>query len=99
MCYPSTPLYEVIHSNASIFLLNDPLSPFSASSKSLLEQRVHLFDTFEQLETSFELFKLNQLNFKENSEFSSRYIHSYPYINHRSLVLKQLELISSEHSK
>ena len=99
MCYPSTSLYEVLHSKAAIFLLNDPLSPFSGGPISLLQERVHLFDSFEQLRFSFDLFKLNQINFKYSSEFSKRYIRSFPYMNHRSLILEQLKLISSHHSK
>ena len=96
MCYPSTPLYEVLDSKASIFLLNDPLSPFSASSKSLLEQRVHLFDTFEQLKTSFELFRLNQLNFKGGLEFSKKFAQSYPLFEHVSILSGQLKSISDQ---
>jgi len=45
----STPLYEALAYDLDIFLMLDPLYPFTEEAMTMLRRRVHVFDTTEQL--------------------------------------------------
>ncbi len=47
--FPSTPLYEALPYDMDIFLLTDATAPFAPRARALLQRRVHLFDTAEEL--------------------------------------------------
>ena len=45
----STPLLEVLPLDVDIFLMLDPLFPFTEAALSMLRQRAHVFETLEEL--------------------------------------------------
>lgn len=45
----STPLYEALGYDVDVFLMLDPLYPFTEQATAMLRRRVHVFDTAEQL--------------------------------------------------
>ncbi|MBZ0166845.1 MAG: hypothetical protein K8I00_08555, partial [Candidatus Omnitrophica bacterium] len=73
--YPSTPLYEVLHLDADIFLMMDPLNPFEGQALSELEKRVYIVQDTEDLERHLQQLTLGQLNPKRDHTFYEHYIY------------------------
>lgn len=91
--FPSTPLFEVMDQDCEIFLLEDPLIPFGATARSLLEKRVHLFPDVDSLETGLLSWNSGTLPRLRDNTFYSRYV-SRP--DSRSQVRRYLENLLNE---
>lgn len=72
--YPSTPLLEVIGRDIEIFLLADPILPFSQAALDLLKKRVHYFETIEDLQQALIAWKNGDLPSLRNQEFYRQYV-------------------------
>ena len=72
--YPSSPLFDVIHFDTEIFLLQNPLNPYDKNAKEELSKRVHLADTVEELIKLVSLFLQNKLFSKRDQTFYNHYV-------------------------
>lgn len=72
--YPSQPLFETLHLDADIFLLNDPIIPFDGKALKMLMKRVYYFEDVNKLIQSHDLFMKGLLNEKRDKEFLLHYI-------------------------
>ncbi len=73
--YPSSPLFEMIGQEVEIFLMLDPVSPFSKDALSLLEKRVHIFSRVEDLFASLDDYLEGLMPKRRNNEFYNKYIY------------------------
>ena len=73
MEFPSTPLFEVIGKDVDIFLLADPILPFSSDALYLLKKRVYFFEDLHELKSSLMQYLVGDLPILRNNEFYNKY--------------------------
>jgi hypothetical protein len=71
---PSTPLYEVVHLDVEIFVLNDPFCPLSHEALSKLQKRVHYFESVDEAIRAIGLWSRGGLPKKRGTAFLNRYV-------------------------
>jgi hypothetical protein len=86
--YPSTPLFEVMGRDIEIFLLADPVSPFSQQVLNLLKKRVHYFENIEDLKKSLGEWRQGNLPSLRNNEFYNKYVFRE---NTEDLILRTIK--------
>ena len=73
--YPSTPLCEIIHLPIQIILHTDPVNPFTDDALKILNKRVHVCSSIDQIKSSIKCYLNNTLEHKNNDEYYRRYIN------------------------
>lgn len=73
--YPSTPLYEALHLDIEIFLMNDPVIPFEYHALNELKKRVHFFEQTDKLLEAVEKFFEGELESKRDNTFLNHYVY------------------------
>lgn len=75
MEYPSTPLFEVLGLDADVFLLSDPIKPFTQQAMELLKKRAYVFDNIDDLTEAILKYTKGQMPKLRNNEFYNKYIY------------------------
>lgn len=86
--FMSTPLYEVLPLDIEIFLLIHQADNLTPQAKIMLEKRVHLCMSYEELEEKFLLWSHEKLMSKRDDTYYNYYVHK-PYA--RENIQKFLE--------
>jgi hypothetical protein len=73
--YPSSPLYECLPYDLDIFCLLDPVLPFTDQARELLERRVHLFATVEELTAALAEYGRGPWPRRRDPGFYERFLH------------------------
>lgn len=90
MEYPSTPLFEVLGENLDIFLLADPILPFTPEALTLLRKRVHYFENINELKDSLTKYTEGKIPGLRNDEFYHKYVCRK---NTKHLILETINLL------
>jgi hypothetical protein len=93
MDYPSTPLFEVVGKDIEVFLLRDPVLPFTPVALELLRKRVHYFEHIEDLKNALLQYVQSKLPSLRNDEFYDRYVCRR---NARESILGTIETLMNE---
>lgn len=72
--YPSTPLYETLHLDCEIFLLNNPVLPYEEKALELLRKRVHYFTEVDDMIGQIDLYLKGKVQKKRDDSFLNYYI-------------------------
>jgi len=73
--FPSTPLFEVMHLDTEIFLMNDDINPFEEKALEELRRRVHYSWNVEEIIAKIDLFSKGELEKKRDDTFYRHYVH------------------------
>jgi hypothetical protein len=73
--YPSMPLYDVIHLDAEIFLMNDDVQPYGRDALDELKRRVHYSDSVDEIIDKIGLFLKGRLEKKRDNTYYDHYVH------------------------
>lgn len=71
---PSTPLYEILHLDIEIFLLEDNIFPFEPDALNELLKRVHFFKNTSELLNALSKFINGTLKAKRDNTFFNHYV-------------------------
>lgn len=91
--YPSTPLFEVVGLDIDIFLMSDPIKPFTEEALELLQKRVYIFEDIKDLKAAILQYNNGQLNKLRNNEFYHKYVYRK---NTRSLILETIDSLMEQ---
>jgi hypothetical protein len=72
--YPSSPLYEIMHLDSEIFLLNNPVLPYEEKALQLLTKRVHFFTRVEDMIHQIDLYLKGKVAKKRDDSFLNNYV-------------------------
>ena len=72
---PSTPLYEVLQTNSQVILFLDSVNPFTEEALTLLDKRVHICRSIDQIKSCIQNFVSSTLELKYNNEYYNRYVN------------------------
>ena len=72
---PSTPLYEVLQTNSQVILFLDSVNPFTEEALNLLNKRVHVCRSIDQIKSCIQNFVSSTLELKYNNEYNNRYVN------------------------
>jgi len=75
MDYPSTPLFEAVGRDVDIFLMKDPVLPFTGEAMTLLAKRVHCFDDVRSLTGAISEYLQGRLPRLRDRSFYERFVH------------------------
>jgi hypothetical protein len=91
--YPSQPLFDCLHLDAEIFLMNDPVNPYEKKALELLRKRVHYAESVEEIIEKINMFLNGKLEKRRDDSFYKHYV----YKEHRKeRILRQIdELVQS----
>jgi hypothetical protein len=73
--FPSTPLFEVLHLDAEIFLMDNPLRPFERQALEELSKRVYYAADSETMISWLDLFVHGKLPKKRDNTFFNHYVY------------------------
>lgn len=73
--HPSTPLYEIISLDVEIFMCLDSVLPLERNTQDMLDRRVYLANTPEQLTSWVTAYREGKLPKKRDDTFYTRTIH------------------------
>jgi hypothetical protein len=73
--FPSTPLFEVLHLDAEIFLMDNPLRPFERQALEELTKRVYYAADSETMISWLDLFVHGKLPKKRDNTFFNHYVY------------------------
>ena len=90
MEYASTPLFEVLGENIDIFLLADPILPFTPEALTLLRKRVHYFENIDELKDSLTKYIEGEIPHLRNNDFYNKYVCRK---NTKRLILETINLL------
>jgi hypothetical protein len=90
--YPSTTLFEVLGEDLEIFLLCDPVLPFSPEALDLLKKRVHYFETTADVIEAIRKWVTGDLPKKRDTAFMEKYV-SKP--DTRQNILKHIRALAA----
>ena len=96
MEFPSTPLFEVIGKEVDIFLLADPILPFSWDALNLLKKRVYFFEDLHELKSSLLKYLVGDLPMLRNNEFYDKYVYRK---NTKELILNKIDTLMKQNLK
>ena len=85
--YPSQPLFDCLHTDAEIFLMNDTLSPFEDQALEELCKRVHFSEELDKFIDLVDGFILGKIRPKRNDTFYNHYVHKK---NRKSNILQTI---------
>jgi hypothetical protein len=88
--YPSTSLYECIHLDIEIFLMNDPVNPYEENALKDLRKRVHYAESYEEMIKKLNCFLDGRLESKRDNSFFNHYVYKK---NAKINILKQIDKI------
>lgn len=71
---PSTPVFEAIGRDTEIFLMTDPVLPFTRSALDLLRKRAYVFDDINDCKQSISLFEAGKLPKLRDQGFYDKYV-------------------------
>ena len=95
MDFPSTPLFDAIGKDVDIFLLANPVAPFSFDALRLLKKRVHYFERIDELSACLMKFVEGELPALRNSEFYFKYAYRK---NTKELILETIDGLMIQNS-
>lgn len=72
--YPSSPLYEALHLDSEIFLLNNPVLPYDEKALELLKKRVHYFTEVDDMIQQIDLYLQGSVPKKRDDSFLNHYL-------------------------
>ena len=72
--FPSTPLYETLHLDSEIFLLNNPVIPYDEKALEMLRKRVHYFTEVEDMIHQINLYLQGKVPKKRDDSFLNHYL-------------------------
>ncbi|MCX5796575.1 MAG: hypothetical protein NTY77_13860 [Elusimicrobia bacterium] len=72
--FPASPLYDVRHLDAEIFLMPDAMNPFETQALSELKERVHYCESVEELASQLGLFLKGRLEPRQDPTFFDHYM-------------------------
>lgn len=72
--FPSSPLYETLHLDSEIFLLNNPVMPYEAKALELLKKRVHYFIKVDDMIHQIDLYLQGKVPKKRDDSFFNHYV-------------------------
>jgi hypothetical protein len=87
---PSTSLYDCIHLDIEIFLMNDPVIPYEASVLKALRKRVHYTESAEEMVKKIDSFLDGRLETKRDNSFFNHYVYKK---DAKINILKQIDKI------
>jgi hypothetical protein len=73
--FPSTPLFEVMHLDTEIFLMNNDINPFEEKALEELHRRVHYSEDVGEIIAKIDLFSKGQLGKKRDDTFYRHYVY------------------------
>lgn len=73
--FPSQPLFDVIHLDVEIFILNNPISPYETKALEELKKRVYYAENIEEMLGWIDLFVKGKLPPKRDNTFYNHYIN------------------------
>jgi len=73
--YPSQPLFDCLHLNCEVFLMNDGLHTYSEEAFDALSKRVHFSKDTDRLIKKIDMFLKGQLESKKDKEFYNHYVY------------------------
>lgn len=73
---PSTPIYEILSTKTQVILYLDSVIPFTEEALNLLNKRVYTCSSIEEVNNYIDMYSSNNLKFKYNNEYYSRYVNS-----------------------
>ena len=85
--FPSTSLYDCIHLDTEIFLMNDPINPYEEYALKDLCKRVHYAESAEAMIKKINLFIDGKLESKRDNSFFNHYVYKK---NSKMNILKQI---------
>jgi hypothetical protein len=71
----STSLYETLHLDVDIFVMPDPVLPFSPGALELLRRRVHVFPTVEEMGEAIRLYGSKPMRQLRDRAFHDTYVN------------------------
>lgn len=93
--HPSTPLIDVIHLDAEIFLLDNEIMPYDKKVLEELQKRVHYSENVEELISKINLFLEGKLEKKRDDTYYNHYVYKE---NTRENILKLIDnLVENNH--
>jgi hypothetical protein len=75
MEFPSSPLYETLHLDAEIFLMDNPLRPYERQALEELTKRVYYTEDCETMFSWIDLFAKSKLPKKRDNTFFNHYVY------------------------
>lgn len=73
--FPSTPLFEILHLDAEIFLMDNPLRPYERQALEELSKRVYYAEDSETMISWLDLFVNGKLPKKRDNTFFNHYVY------------------------
>ncbi len=93
--YPSQPLFDVLHLNTEIFLLNDYMHPYEDKALEKLKKRVHYSEDVDEIISKIDLLLKGKLERKRDDTFYRHYVHKK---NRKENILRLIdELVEERH--
>ena len=86
--YPSTPLYECLHLDIEIFLMNDPTLPYEEYALKDICKRVHYAESVEEMIKKINSFVNGKLESKRDNSFFNHYVYKK---DAKKNILKQID--------
>ncbi len=86
--FPSTPLYEVLHLDTEIFLMDDYIHPFEEKALKEVQRRVHYSESTEEIISKIDLFLKGKIKPKRDDTFYYHYVHKK---NPKENIIKFIE--------
>lgn len=72
--YPSSPLYETLHLDSEIFLLDNPVLPYDKKALELLRKRIHYFTEVDDMIQQIDLYLQGKVPKKRDDSFLNHYL-------------------------
>jgi hypothetical protein len=88
--FSSQPLYEVLHLDTEIFLMNDPLHPFDPSALVELQKRVHYAEDNQEMMAMLDRYWKGDLEKKRDNTFYHHYVYKEKTEENLLCVIRQL---------
>lgn len=92
--YPSQTLFEVLHLDAEIFLMAEPIIPFERQALVELKRRVHYAEDSGEMIALLDAYFQGKIEKKRNTDFYNHYIRKP---NREQNILRLIEQISEGH--
>ncbi|MFV0423084.1 hypothetical protein [Oleidesulfovibrio sp.] len=88
--FPSTPLYEALAYDIDIFLLADTTAPFTPHALNLLEKRVHIFYSAEELVAAVMRYTPEQSGSLRDNAFYNAYVNTEAALKNITVHLSEI---------
>ncbi len=91
--YPSQPLFDVLHLNTEIFLLNDYMHPYEDKALEKLKKRVHYSEDVDEIISKIDLLLKGKLERKRDDTFYKHYVYKE---NAKENILRLIDKLVEE---